>query len=103
MSNVGKALREKLGNGGVDSLIDLINQSRSDQKAEILEIVEEKFERRLSEEMGKVRQEMAEMKIELNGNIAGAKAEKRLSVFFSSSVIFIRWIKFILAFGNANL
>ncbi len=63
---VGKALREKLGDEGVDSLIDLINQSQTDQKAEILEIVEEKFERRLSEEMGKLRQEIAEVKVEMH-------------------------------------
>jgi len=68
-------LREKLGDEGVDSLIELINQSQTDQKAEILEIVEEKFERRLSEEMGKLRQEMGELKAELINKMADNKVE----------------------------
>ncbi|MFQ5706117.1 MAG: LA_3696 family protein [bacterium] len=49
---VGKPLREKLGDEAVDSLVDLINQSQENQKNDILEFVEEKFERRLSEEIG---------------------------------------------------
>lgn len=72
---VGKALREKLGDEGVESLIDLINQTQNDQKADILEIVSEKFERRLSEEMGKLRQEIAEVKTELIDKMADNKVE----------------------------
>jgi len=48
---VGKPLREKLGDEAVDSLIELINQSLSEQKNDVLQFVEEKFERRLSEEI----------------------------------------------------
>ncbi len=44
-------------------------------KEEIIEIVEEKFERRLSEELGKLRVEMAEMKSELRGEMADMKSE----------------------------
>ena len=44
-------------------------------KEEIIEIVEEKFERRLSEELGKLRIEMAEMKSELRGEMADMKSE----------------------------
>ncbi len=77
---VGKALREKLGDEGVESLIDLINQSQNDQKAEILEIVEEKFERRLSEEMGKLRQEIAEVKVEMSEGFAEVRAELKKDI-----------------------
>lgn len=55
---VGRPLREKLGDEAVDSLIELINQSQSDQKNDILKFVEEKFERRLSEEIGKLKAEV---------------------------------------------
>ncbi len=89
---VGKASREKLGDEGVDSLIDLINQSQTDQKAEILEIVEEKFEKRLSEEMGKLRQEMSEMKAELQGNIAEVKVEMHQTKAEIIKWMFIFWI-----------
>ena len=52
--NVGKSLRNKLGEEAVDSLVDLINRSREEHKSNILEFVEEKFERRLSEEISKI-------------------------------------------------
>jgi hypothetical protein len=55
---VGKPLREKLGDEAVDVLVELINQSQSDQKKDILEFVGEKFERRLSEEIGTLRAEL---------------------------------------------
>jgi hypothetical protein len=51
---VGKPLREKLGDDGVDALVELINKSNADQKNNILEFVEEKFGRRLAEEIGGV-------------------------------------------------
>ncbi|MFQ5639494.1 MAG: LA_3696 family protein [bacterium] len=55
--SVGKPLREKLGDAGVDSLLDLINQSTSELKTDVLKFVEQKFERRLSDEIGKLRTE----------------------------------------------
>lgn len=51
---VGEPLREKLGEEAVDSLIDLINQSLASQKNDVVGFTEEKFERRLSEEIGKL-------------------------------------------------
>lgn len=69
---VPKVLREKLGEEGADALVELINVANSQTKADVLTFVEEKFERRLSEEMSKVsvefakvRQEMAELKADL--------------------------------------
>ncbi|MFQ5636603.1 MAG: LA_3696 family protein, partial [bacterium] len=48
---IEKPLREKLGDAGADSLVRLINQSHENQKNDILEFVEEKFERRLTQEI----------------------------------------------------
>jgi hypothetical protein len=80
---VPKVLREKLGEEGADALVELINVANGQTKADVLTFVEEKFERRFSEEVGKfnerltteiakinvefsrVRQEMAEMKADL--------------------------------------
>jgi hypothetical protein len=78
---VGKPLRDKLGDDGVDSLIELINQSNTEQKNDILEFVEEKFERRLSEEIGQVRTELVTM-------IAETKAEliKWMFIFWVGQV-----------------
>jgi tRNA uridine 5-carbamoylmethylation protein Kti12 len=52
---VEKPLRDKLGDDAVDSLVRLIEQSQENQKNGILEFVEEKFERRLSEEISNLR------------------------------------------------
>ena len=57
---VPKALREKLGDEGADALVDLFNQSEQRQRENVLEFVEEKFERRLSEEISTLRGEMNE-------------------------------------------
>jgi len=79
---IGKPLREKLGDEAVDSLVDLIKQAQADQKNDVLEFVEEKFERRLSEEFGKmdikiskVESKNSETKAELISIVSETKAE----------------------------
>ena len=58
---VEKPLKDKLGDEAVESLIRLINQSQVEQKNNMLEFVEEKFERRLSEEISGVRVEIGRL------------------------------------------
>ena len=55
---VEKPLKQVLGDEGSDSLIRLLNQIQKEQKEDILEFVEEKFERRLTEEISGLRVEM---------------------------------------------
>lgn len=55
---IPKVLREKLSEEGAEALIEVINKSGEQQKEDILVFVEEKFERRLAEEIGKVRAEI---------------------------------------------
>jgi hypothetical protein len=62
---VPRPLREKLGEEGTDALVALINEAGEDNKKSVIEIVEERFERRLAEEMGKIREEMSKMRIEM--------------------------------------
>jgi flagellar capping protein FliD len=50
---VPKMLREKLGDDGTDALVELLNQASAHAKADVLGFVEEKFERRLTEEVAK--------------------------------------------------
>ena len=65
---VEKPLKTVLGDEGADSLIRLLNQIRQEQKEDILEFVEEKFERRLTEEISKVNEritdEVASLKVD---------------------------------------
>ena len=66
---VEKPLRDKLGDEGSEALIHLLNQSQQEQKEDVLEFVEEKFERRLAVETGKLRVEISNVKNELGEEI----------------------------------
>ena len=90
--SVSKPLREKLGDDGVDSLIDLLKESQQEQKNNNLEFVEEKFERRLTTEMGKLENKISETKIE----VQALKAEliKWMFIFWVGQVSVILGILF---------
>ncbi len=62
---VPRPLREKLGEEGTDALVVLINEAGESNKKSVIEVVEERFERRLAEEMGKLRAEMADLRANL--------------------------------------
>lgn len=66
--SVPRPLREKLGEEGSDALIDILNQTQEKQKGDIIEIVGEKFERRLVKEISSLR-------TELKGDNASLRAE----------------------------
>ncbi len=72
-----KPLREKLGEEGANALLEVLNQLSQDTRADVLTFVEEKFERRLSEEMGQLRQGLAEM--ENRFTLLEERFERRLS------------------------
>jgi hypothetical protein len=74
--SVPKILRSKLGDDGAEALVEFFNemQAANSPKEEIIEIVEEKFERRLAEELGKLRIEMAEMKSELRNEMGNMES-----------------------------
>ena len=62
---VKKPLREKLGDDGAEALVELINEAQKETQNNVIKFVEEKFEKRLSEELAKVKVEIAEVKTEL--------------------------------------
>ena len=62
---IPRPLREKLGDDGADALVAVINEAAKNQREDVVSHVEERFERRLAEEIGKVRQEIAEAKADL--------------------------------------
>jgi gas vesicle protein len=78
---VEKPLKDKLGDEAVDSLIRLINQTQTEQKAELLEFVEEKFEHRLTLEIGKVNERLTEEIGKVNERLTEeiGKVNKRLT------------------------
>jgi bifunctional DNA-binding transcriptional regulator/antitoxin component of YhaV-PrlF toxin-antitoxin module len=72
---VPRPLREKLGEEGTDALVALINEAGENNKQSVIEVVEERFERRLAEEMSKVREEMSKLRIELSGETSKLRVE----------------------------
>ena len=52
--SVPRPLRKKLGEDGSDALVYLLNQQSESVEGDVIKIAEEKFERRLSEEISKV-------------------------------------------------
>ena len=58
---VPRPLREKLGEDGTDALVVLLNEAGENNKRSVIEVVGERFERRLSEELGKLRTDMADL------------------------------------------
>ena len=72
---VPRPLREKLGEEATDALVTLINEADERNKDSVIEVVEERFERRLSEEMSKLRTEISELRVELFGEMGKLRAE----------------------------
>jgi molecular chaperone GrpE (heat shock protein) len=76
---VPKPLRDKLGEEATESLVELINQADERAKQDVITLVEEKFERRLVEEMAKLRSELMEYigasHGELKTDVADLRAE----------------------------
>ncbi|MEW5946836.1 MAG: hypothetical protein AB1742_11620 [bacterium] len=73
--NPPKVLREKLGEEGVDALVELVNVANDKQKEDVLVFVEEKFERRLTEVKSALEIKIAEVKSDLEAKIAGVKSD----------------------------
>ncbi|MBC8183155.1 hypothetical protein H8E88_18785 [candidate division KSB1 bacterium] len=61
---IEKPLKQVLGDEGSDSLVRLLNQIQKEQKEDVLEFVEEKFARRLSEEISGVKERIT---VEISG------------------------------------
>ncbi len=77
---VPRPLREKLGEEGTDALIALINEAGENNKQSVIEVVAERFERRLAEEIGKLRAEIAEAMGKLRTEVAGEISKLRVEL-----------------------
>ena len=61
---VPRILQEKLGEEGSDAFVKVIKEIDNEARKEALVVAEEHFEVRLSEEMGKLRQEISSLRVE---------------------------------------
>ena len=55
---IPEALRDKLGPEGSRALADLLNETSVSTRENVIEMAADRFERRLAEELGKLRAEM---------------------------------------------
>jgi hypothetical protein len=78
---VPKVLREKLGEEGTEALIELLNGTAGQARTDVLTFVEEKFERRLSEEATKldvkISEEVSKLDVKISEEVA--KLETRIT------------------------
>ena len=81
---VKKPLREKLGDDGAEALVELINEAQKETQNNVIKFVEEKFEKRLSEELAKVRVELTEriegVRTDLIERIEGVRTELKSEI-----------------------
>ncbi len=72
-------LREKLGEDGVNALFEVLEEEREKTRDLLFRLLEERFARRLAEEIGKLRSEMYEemgkLRSEMHDEIGKLRAE----------------------------
>ena len=72
--SVPRELREKLGDAGSESLVDLLRQVGGEQREDLIVVVEERFARRVMEARDELRSEMHTGFLDLQ-QIGGVRAE----------------------------
>ena len=73
--SVPRDLREKLGDAGSESLVELLRQANGEQREDLIAVVEERFARRVMEARDDVRSEMHAGFLDLQQQIGGVRAE----------------------------
>jgi hypothetical protein len=71
---VPRVLRQKWDDDVIDAVVELLNKSNLKLKEDVLVFVEDKFERRLTEEMSKVNQKITEEISSVNQKISESHA-----------------------------
>ncbi len=75
---IPKPLRDKLGEDATDALVEVVKEVDLSARQEAILIAEERLERRLTEETGKLREETAQLRheiVRLEGKIDNVKTE----------------------------
>ncbi len=89
-------LREKLGEDGVNALLEVIEGERERTRDHLFRLLEERFARRLAEEIGKLRAEMYEeigkLRSEMHDEIGKLRAEMHSMKADIIKWMFVFWV-----------
>ena len=96
--SVPKPLREKPGEDGADALIELMNRQADSGKEDVITLVEEKFERRLSAEMSKINERITQEIGSINERITQETRSVNERITQEAS-----GLEVMISRGNANL
>jgi hypothetical protein len=77
---VPAALRERLGADATDALLELLDRAYREQKGDMIAAVTERFERRLVEEIGSVRVQLAQVEAGIRQDMAAGDAALRMEI-----------------------
>ncbi len=85
---IPKSLRERLGDEGSDGLVEIISAIDERAREDSLRLLEERFERRLAEEIGKVNQRISEEIGSLRAELHSVRAEliKWMFIFWAGQI-----------------
>jgi hypothetical protein len=93
---IPEVLRDKLGPEGARALADLLNEASVQTRGDVVEIAASRFERRLAEETGKLRTEIAalraEFRAELSSEVGGLRADMGAFEARITRWMFVFWI-----------
>jgi len=78
--SIPRTLRQQLGDQGTDDLADLLNRTAEEARRDTLVLAEEKYERRLSEELAVTNQNITDTRAELQQNITEVKTELQQNI-----------------------
>ena len=70
LDTVPGPLRARLGDAAAAGLLDLFDRARGEGRAEVMDAISDRFERRLAEEMGAVRVQIARSEASLRTELA---------------------------------
>ena len=97
-----KKMEELLGNDGRNEFIDFLNDSFHHQEDSVLQTVSDRFDRRVSEEIGKVNQTISLLDKRVTEEISGVKNEmhEMKSELKSEITLQTKWIVTIILAGS---
>ncbi len=93
-------LKEKLGEDGVNALLEVVEEERRRTREDLFQVLEERFDRRLAEEIGKLRAEVHKEIAKVWNEIGKLRAEMQGMRADIIKWMFIFWVSQLLALSG---